>query len=239
MTLWRRPQLRALAVTAPGVSLVYLLEQGRSYYALPAVALPLAAGVVTAGRWLRRSRARLAITAPIVALHVVVLAFVAPLVWPVLPERTMVERGIGNDGFYKDEIGWPELVRQTAGAWRAIPAAERRATALLAQNYGEAGALALYGPRAGLPRPLSGHLSFQYWRPASLPQRRVLAVGFGGSELGSLCVSWRVVARIDNRWHIANEERGRRSLAARCAGGSATSGHPRSRATGSSPVPEP
>jgi 4-amino-4-deoxy-L-arabinose transferase-like glycosyltransferase len=209
VTLWRRPQLRALAVTSPGVSLVYLLEQGRSYYALPAVALPLAAGVVTAGRRLRGSRARIAIVVPVVALHVVALALVAPLVWPVLPERTMVERGIWNDGFYKDEIGWPELVRQTAGAWRAIPAAERRATALLAQNYGEAGALALYGPRNGIPRPLSGHLSFQYWRPASLPQRRVLAVGFGGSELDRLCLSWRVVARIDNRWHIGNEERGR------------------------------
>ena len=209
VSLWRQRSLRALSLLAPLVSLLYLVEQGRSYYALPATALPLAAGVVAAGRWLRATRAKIAIVVAVVALQLAALALVAPLVWPVLPERSMIDRGIWNDSFYKDEIGWPELARQTAAAWRAIPAAQRSDTALLAQNYGEAGALAYYGPRVGLPPPLSGHLSFQYWRPAVLPQGHVLAVGIDGADLTRLCSSWRVVAHIDNRWHIDNEERGR------------------------------
>jgi hypothetical protein len=110
---------------------------------------------------------------------------------------------------YKDEIGWPELVAQTARAWRAIPPSERRDTVLLAQNYGEAGALARYGPAHALPAPLSGHLSFQYWRPAALPQRRLLTVGIDVATLARLCRSWHVVARIDNRFELGNEERGR------------------------------
>ena len=215
VTLWRRRTLRALSLVFPVVSLLYLIEHGRSYYALPAVTLPLAAGVVVTGRWLGGSRARIAIAAAVVALHLAALALIAPVLWPVLPERTMVERGVWNDGFYKDELGWPELVQQTARAWRAIPSAERPGTALLARNYGEAGALALYGPRNGLPPPLSGHLSFQYWRPARLPERRALTVGFDRQGLGRLCASWRVVGRIDNRWHVDNEERG--NLIARCA----------------------
>jgi hypothetical protein len=215
VSLWRRRSLRALSLLAPLVSLLYLVEQGRSYYALPAVALPLAAGVVVAGRWLRASRRQLTVVVAVAALHLAALVLVAPLVWPVLPERTMVDRGIWQDTFYKDELGWPELVRQTADAWHAIPVAQRRDTALLAQNYGEAGALAHYGPRLGLPSPQSGHLSFQYWRPPVLPQRHILAVGIDVAGLTHLCTSWRVVAHIDNRWHVDNEERGR--TIARCA----------------------
>jgi Dolichyl-phosphate-mannose-protein mannosyltransferase len=214
VSLWRHRSLRALSLLAPLVSLLYLAEQGRSYYALPAAVLPLAAGVVATSRWLRPSRSQLAVVLPVLALHAAALVLVAPLVWPVLPERTMIDRGVWKDTFYKDEIGWPELVRQTAEAWSAIPAAERRDTALLAQNYGEAGALAYLGPRAGLPAPLSGHLSFQYWRPAELPKRHALTVGIDGAELTRLCTSWSVVARIDNRWHVDNEERGR--TIARC-----------------------
>ena len=156
VSLWRRRPLRALSLLAPLVSLLYLAEQGRSYYALPAAVLPLAAGVVATSRWLRASRGQLAIALPILALHAAALVLVAPVVWPVLPERTMVERGIWDDGFYKDEIGWPELVRQTAAAWSAIPVAQRRDSVLLTQNYGEAGALAHFGPRAGLPRRSAG-----------------------------------------------------------------------------------
>ena len=198
---------------APLTSLLFFLEQGRSYYALPAIALPLAAGVVATGRWLT-SRRRVALLLVPVTLQIAALVLVAPLVWPVLPERTMIDRGIWQQTFYKDEIGWPELVATTARAWRAIPAPQRSDTALLAQNYGEAGALALFGPRDGLPEPLSGHLSFQYWRPAMLPQHRILAVGIDPSQLGRLCSSWHVVARIDNAWHLGNEERGR--VIARC-----------------------
>jgi hypothetical protein len=215
VSLWRHRSLRALSLLAPLVSLLYFVEQGRSYYALPAAALPLAAGVVVAGRWLRASRRQLAVVVAVVALHLAALVLSAPLVWPILPERTMVDRGVWKNTFYKDELGWPELARQTARAWQAIPAAQRRDTALLAQNYGEAGALAYYGPRLGLPTPLSGHLSFQYWRPARLPQRHILAIGIDGDKLTQLCTSWRVVAHIENRWHLDNQERGQ--TIARCA----------------------
>ena len=201
VALWRRPGLRPLAVLFPCTWLVFLLEGGRSYYALPAFALPFAAGVAVSRR---RVVAGLAIV-----LQLAAIVIVAPLVWPVLPTHAMVSRGIWKQTFYKDEIGWPELVSQTARAWRAIPAGERRGTAVLAQNYGEAGALALYGPADGLPAPLSGHLSFQYWRPAALPERRLLTVGIDTDTLARLCRSWRVVARIDNRLRLGNEERGR------------------------------
>jgi hypothetical protein len=77
----------------------------------------------------------------------------------------------------------------------------------MARNYGEAGALRLYG--RGLGPVLSGHLSFQYWRPAQLPQRYALTVGYDAAALDRICRRWRPLGRIENRWHLANEERGR------------------------------
>jgi hypothetical protein len=212
--LWRDPRLRALAVLAPVTSLLFFVEQGRAYYALPAIALPLAAGAVAAERWWfarrqeGRSHRRAVIAAALVASQLAVIAVAAPLVWPVLPTATMVRLGYWQTGWFKDELGWPELVAQTARAWREIPAAQRADTVLLARNYGEAGALDLYGPRLGLPRALSGHLSFQYWHPRRMAQRRMLAVGYDAATLHGLCSAQRVVARIDNRWGIANQEQG-------------------------------
>jgi hypothetical protein len=145
----------------------------------------------------------------LVLLQVAVLALVLPLVVPVLPTRQLISTGTWDRSFWKDEIGWRELTAQTAAAWRSRTPAERAGGAIVAGNYGVAGALSLYGPRAGLPTPLSGHLSFQYWHPERMPERAVLLVGFGRNDALSRCSHATVLGTVENRWHIDNEERGR------------------------------
>jgi hypothetical protein len=208
--LWRRPRLRPLALVPPLVTLFFLLERGRAYYPLPADAIAVAAGVVSLTAWLRAgSRRRLLALAPLAALHAATLALAAPIVLPVRGTASMIASGLWKQSFYKDEIGWPELADQTARAWRSLTAAERANGAVVAGNYGESSALEYYGPARGLPPVLSGHLSWQYWRPRHLPQRFVLFVGYDPSNLARLCTSWRPLATIDNRYHLDNEERGR------------------------------
>ena len=59
-------------------------------------------------------------------------------------------------GDYGSEIGWPAYVRQV----------ERHAggtNVIVASNYGEAGALQLFG--RGLPPVASGNVTMRYWRP--------------------------------------------------------------------------
>jgi hypothetical protein len=210
VALWRGPRTRALALVFPLAVVGFAAERGRSYYALPAVALPLAAGTVAAARFAAGSpRRRLGLVTCLGLPYLAAAALVAPAVWPVLPERTMVDRGLASAAYFEDEIGWQELADQVALAWDGVPASQRRATALVARNYGEAGALALYGPARGLPTPLSGHLSFQYWRPRALPQTRAVLVGFDAGDVARLCRAWRVVGRIGNRLDVDNEERGR------------------------------
>jgi Dolichyl-phosphate-mannose-protein mannosyltransferase len=148
--LWRR-RLRALALLAPAVSLVFLLERGRSYYALPAMVVALAAGGVAVEAWWPTAgrRAHRAVLALVATLQLTGLGLGAAVVWPVLPTRTMINLGVWKPSFYDDELGWPALVADTAHAWDRLGAERRARTVILAHNYGEAGALDLWGPRWG------------------------------------------------------------------------------------------
>jgi 4-amino-4-deoxy-L-arabinose transferase-like glycosyltransferase len=194
--LWRR-RLRALAAIPVLLTLVFLAERGRAYYALPADSIAVAAGAVALA-----GRRKLLISAAVVQAALCVV--VVPVVVAVLPVQTAVSTGYAKAGFQKDEIGWPDLARTVDTAWAALPASVRAHAIVVAGNYGEASALERY---AHVP-VVSGHLSWQYWRPKRLPQREVLLVGFDG-PLGYICASSHVVARIDNRWHLDNEERER------------------------------
>ena len=203
--LWRRG-LRTLALIPILVTVIFLVEQGRSYYPLPADGLAVAAGAIATDRWLR-SRRRLALLGAAIALQGAVVALAGPIVVPLYSTRQLVSSSIWKIGYFKDEIGWPEMTTQVKGAWAGLSSTERAGAMILASNYGEASALQFYG--RGLPPVLSGHLSWQYWRPERLPQRFVLTVGYSAPELQPLCRSWRPLAHIENRWHLGNEERGR------------------------------
>jgi 4-amino-4-deoxy-L-arabinose transferase-like glycosyltransferase len=203
--LWRRPQLRPLALTSAAPAVLFGLEQGRSYYALPAMLPALVAGCLA----LAERRPRRVTLAGLGIVHLAVLALALPLVVPILPVRQLVSTGTWDRSFWKDELGWRELTAQTARAWRSRTPAERAAGAIVAGNYGAAGALALYGPAAGLPAPVSGHLTFQYWHPQRMPERDVLLVGFDRGDALAHCSKATVLAVADNRWHVDNEERGR------------------------------
>ena len=97
---WRRPQLRPLALASGAPSIVFLIEQGRSYYALPAMLPALVAGCVA----LAERRPRRVTLAGLAILHVAVLALALPLVVPILPTRQLVSTGTWDRSFWKDEL---------------------------------------------------------------------------------------------------------------------------------------
>ena len=201
--LWRR-RLRVLAALPVILFVVFLVERGRAYYAMPAYVVAAAAGGVALEQAGRRRRW----VALIAVFQVAVCVVAVPAIVPVLPERLLISTGEWKVGFFKDEIGWPELTHQTEAVWLSLPAAERANGAVLAKNYGEAAALEHYGHKE-LPLVVSGHLSWQYWRPRLLPQRYLVTVGVDPATLDSLCSSWHAKATIDNHAHLDNEERGR------------------------------
>lgn len=70
--------------------------------------------------------------------------------------------------------GWPQFTREVAAAAATQPAA----VPIFASDFGEAGALTILGPAAGLRRPVySGHDSYVYWPPPAGTPDTVLCVG--------------------------------------------------------------
>jgi hypothetical protein len=192
VSLWRDRRMRPLAAAVVGTVLAYFVLGGKSYYALPAVLFALAAGAVPFDRWATRLRLQL-VGAAFVALLVVVL----PLGLPVLPLRTADRLGIvAARSDYQDEVGWHRLARDV----------ERHAAGtdvVLTLNYGEAGALELFG--RDLPPVATGHVTFRYWRP-HVTGRRALLVGFTFAD-ATFCRDYHPVAHIV--MPVDNEERGR------------------------------
>jgi hypothetical protein len=181
MSLVRDRELRPFGWTIVGTVVGYFVLGGKSYYALPVLLFALAAGAIPLDRWATRRRLQLA-----GAVFVAVGLLVLPISLPVLPLRTAVRHGVVKArGDYQSEVGWPAYVRLV----------ERDATGvdvIVADNYGEAGALELFG--RALPPVASADVTMRYWRPR-VAGRRALLVGYA-RDAASFCRSYRVVAHI-------------------------------------------
>jgi hypothetical protein len=110
------------------------------------------------------------------------------------------------DVVFPEEIGWPEFVETVAQVRDRLPAGDRERLGILAGNYGEVGALNLYGARYGLPRAISGvNSSWErgYGNPAP---ETLIVVGFQRDFLEKRFASCELAGRTWNRYGVANEE---------------------------------
>ncbi len=104
------------------------------------------------------------------------------------------------------EIGWPEYVAQIAAIRDTLPPAERTHLAALAGNYGEAGALALYGPAHNLPMPISMTNSFYDRSFGPEPPPTIRASGLDVDWLTANFADCRIAARVSMPYGVHNDE---------------------------------
>jgi hypothetical protein len=110
------------------------------------------------------------------------------------------------NGELKEQIGWPELVETVAGIYAELPAAEKLHTGILAYNYGEAGAINLYGPAYGLPQVISGMNSYWLRGYSDPPPQTFIVLGYDLAHAYSLFKSCQTAGRVTNRYGVMNEE---------------------------------
>ncbi|MFJ8623834.1 ArnT family glycosyltransferase [Kitasatospora sp. NPDC093550] len=202
--LLRRPELRwARPVAVAWVLLCLLVTAagGKPYYPIPLLYALTAAGCESYAHWVREHRAKLA-GGLLAALLTSSLAALPVLPASALAAPMTVDPDIG------EEVGWPELARATATGWAAVPAEQRAAAVLVTANYGEAGALARYGPALGLPAPYSGHMGLHAWGPppATATGPVLLVHPAGHTDLEHHFTACHPVARVDNGHGTANTE---------------------------------
>lgn len=103
-----------------------------------------------------------------------------------------------------DQVGWPAYVQQIATAHERGVSEHGEQVAIITSNYGQAGAVARYGPDLGLPAPLSGHNHLHSLGGPDEGVQTVVLVGMEG--LTRQFDECEVVTELDNGVDVDNEE---------------------------------
>jgi len=118
----------------------------------------------------------------------------------------MVDVASKIQGDYVEEIGWPELVETVAQVRDTLPLDQRAHVGILAANYGEAGAINLFGPKFRLPPVISGVNSFWARGYGDPPPDTLIVLGHSAGFLAENFTSCQVAAHTWNRLGVENEE---------------------------------
>jgi dolichyl-phosphate-mannose-protein mannosyltransferase len=185
----RGRSFRALGLLYLALLALFLTRNAKAYYLAPAHSILFAAGAVAVAGWTERRQVVRWVAA---VLLIVSAGALAPLAMPVLPveaflryqaalgvQRPQEERSrMGAlPQHFADRFGWEEMVAGIAKAYQALPEQERAKAYILADNYGEAGAIDYYGPRYGLPKAICGHNSHWLWGPRGFTGEVLIAYG--------------------------------------------------------------
>jgi hypothetical protein len=212
LQLFRRSAFRwcrAVAWAYPLLAVVFIATGGKSYYLAGMLPVLLAAGAPPTVDWIHRGRSNRRRAAVGIALVLTAVGTVFATL-PVLPESALHRSPIVSLNYDEGEtVGWPTFVDQIAGVYDQLPASHRPVTAVLASNYGEAGAVEHYGPGFGLPAvAYSGQNGFWYWGPPPTSTRTYITVGFSRATLDRHFAACVPGTRLDNRLHLDNDEQG-------------------------------
>jgi len=189
--------------------LFFLIAKGRGYYLAPAYSVLYAGGSVFGAqlidKWRQswRTPVQWITTIALITNVVLVSAFFLPLA-PVNSRWGQRTFKINDD--FREQIGWPELVETIAKIRDSLGEADRAHLAILAGNYGEAGAINLYGSAYALPPVICGTNSFWARGYGEPPPETLIVVGFSREFVSSYFDSSEVVAHSWNSFGVANEE---------------------------------
>jgi len=109
---------------------------------------------------------------------------------------------------FADRFVWDELVEAVADVYHELPSADQERCAILASNYGAAGAIDLLGAKYGLPKSISGQLSFYVWGPREYTGELMILAGFPADaepDLKELFEDVQVKAVVHSKYAIPHE----------------------------------
>ncbi|MDM7923767.1 MAG: glycosyltransferase family 39 protein [Pyrinomonadaceae bacterium] len=213
-------RFRALGIAYLVTLALMTILKAKNYYLVPVYPMLFAAGGVFWENIFSRIRigrfAAWAYAAILVALGGVML----PLVVPVLPVEKLIayqsaigitppKTEVGHVGplpqHFGDRFGWEEMTAKTADVYNSLTPDEREKAAIYTSNYGEAGAIDLFGRQYGLPRAISGHQSYFMWGPRGHDGSIMIVLGEEREELEEICNTVEVRDRVGHPYAMAEE----------------------------------
>jgi hypothetical protein len=212
--LMRSPQarrFRPVAIACATAIALFFVLGGKPYYPGAVYTFLFAAGSVPLDRRMRAARlAGHFRPAGRKATAMLVSGLIAlPVALPVLPDtllRTVPLQKINYD--LGETIGWPKLVGLVAREYDSLPAPQRGRTAIITDNYGEAGAIDRYGASFGLPQAYSGQNNFYLWGPPPAADTSAIVVNIDPAVLHREFATVRQVATFENGVGVSDDEEG-------------------------------
>jgi Dolichyl-phosphate-mannose-protein mannosyltransferase len=210
-------RFRALGFTFLVFFVFMMKMHAKDYYVTPIYPMLYAAGGVA---WERASVRRLRWLRVALALVVVFGVITLPIVLPILPVEKVVpyremlglkmeKSEVAQSGplpqYFGDEFGWEEMVKAVAGVYNAMPEEQRAKTAILAGNYGEAGAIDFFGGKYGLPKSISAHQNYYYWGPRGYTGENLILLQWSRRGAERWCNSVEEGPTLDPQWGMAEE----------------------------------
>ncbi len=199
--------LRCFAVAYLGLIPLFIVVGGKAYYVAGLYPVLLAAGAVRVERWTLQRPLRVASVGAAVVLTAAISAVIGLSLLPANQLQGSVVMAVNPDA--GEMVGWPRFVDSVAAAYHSLPSTQRQKAAIFTQNYGEAGAIAKFGPARGLPAPYSGHNGWALWGPPPDADTTAVVVGLDPFETRRYFRGCGVRARIDNGLGLNNDEQGR------------------------------
>ncbi len=197
-------------------AVVIMTLDPRVYYLFPAFPALFAGGGVLWERWL--ARPRLAWVKPVYGMLMVAMAaLLAPTLIPILPPETYIRYAAASHlqqpriennelgplpQLFADQFGWQEMAAAVAGVYRGLPSDVQARTAIFGQNYGQAGAIDLFGPRYGLPPAISGHQNYFLWGPRGYTGESMIVLAGRKRVLEEQFASVRVAAHVTHPYSM-------------------------------------
>jgi len=214
--LLRERRWRLLGVLFVVFFMTMEIQHAKDYYLFPIYPLVFAAGAVAIERW---SAQRLWVKATVTAIVLLGALPTVPLsTWMLSPDQYLrYQAAIGFKPSKQevhmqslwpqpaaDQFGWPQLVSEVADIYNSLPPDQRAKTGIWAGNYGEAGAINLWGRRYGLPTAYSRHQNYWYWGPPPINYQNLIVIEWSLGDVRDNCTSYQAFPH-DEKWGMGEE----------------------------------
>ena len=202
----RRYRMLAWMYIVPVI--LFGIGKGRFYYVAEAYPPLLAMGAVTAERWLAqcRRRQRIAIESLFFTGLAAVGAYSIAMLVPVASHGPLRSFALDKSNDLREEIGWEELVRSVASIRDSLPPDQQAHFGIIVGNYGEQGAIEIFGPAYHLPPPISTTNSAWLRGYPSPPPTTIIALGISPKQADEIFTGCRLAGHNGNREGVENEE---------------------------------